>query len=62
MSECHFWWRAGEVQWCDMTGESCKCGGWEENCDMRKKKRSKEKARLVAKAHALANEDLYEDY
>jgi hypothetical protein len=45
-----------------MTGESCKCGGWEENCDMRKKKRSKEKARLVAKAHALADEDFYEDY
>ena len=62
MSECHFWWKAGEVQWCDMTGQCCDCEGWEEHCDMRAKKRKGEKARLVAQTHALSMEDEYEDY
>ena len=35
MSECHYWWRTGEVQWCDMKGDGCHCGGWDEYCDMK---------------------------
>lgn len=36
MSQCNYWWRSGEVQWCDMKSDGCTCTGWEENCDMRK--------------------------
>ena len=35
MSECRLWWRSGEVQWCDMMSKSCRCGGWDESCDMK---------------------------
>lgn len=35
MSECHYWWRTGEVQWCDMKGDGCQCGGWDDYCDMK---------------------------
>ncbi len=35
MSECHFWWRSGDVQWCDMNGSECHCGGWDESCDLK---------------------------
>jgi len=62
MSECHFWWKAGKVQWCDMTGESCNCGGWEENCDMKTRKGKKDKTRLVAQARSFALEDEFEEY
>lgn len=41
MSECHYWWRTGSVQWCDMKSDDCTCGGWEEHCDMRKSGRRK---------------------
>jgi len=48
MSECHFWWRAGDTQWCDMQGNECHCHGWEESCDMKKAKEAGSQARLVA--------------
>lgn len=48
MSECHFWWRAGDTQWCDMMGDACHCHGWEESCDMRNEKQKVPQARLVA--------------
>ncbi|MCL6628743.1 MAG: hypothetical protein K6U00_03980 [Armatimonadetes bacterium] len=48
MSECHFWWRAGDTQWCDMQGNECHCHGWEESCDMKKAKEAESQARLVA--------------
>lgn len=35
MSNCRFWWRTGDVQWCDMKGNGCRCGGWDECCDMK---------------------------
>jgi len=35
MSECNYWWRTGEVQWCDMKGDGCGCGGWDDYCDMK---------------------------
>ena len=35
MSECHFWWNTGEVQWCDMVGGECHCSGWDDCCDMK---------------------------
>ena len=40
MSECHYWWRSGDVQWCDRKSDGCTCGGWEEGCDMKKTGRS----------------------
>jgi len=49
MAECHFWWRAGDTQWCDMRGEACQCNGWEECCDLKKAKNRNPQARLVAK-------------
>ena len=39
MSECHFWWNTGEVQWCDMVGGECHCSGWDDCCDMKLKGR-----------------------
>lgn len=36
MSECSYWWRTGEVQWCDMKGDGCQCGGWDDYCDMKR--------------------------
>ena len=41
MSECNYWWRTGDIQWCDMKGNDCTCAGWEEHCDMRKSGRRK---------------------
>lgn len=35
MSECNFWWRTGDIQWCDMKEFECHCGGWDENCDLK---------------------------
>lgn len=59
MSECHFWWRAGETQWCDMIGEECHCSGWEESCDLKKVAKQKLSARLVAQVEIenTENED-----
>ena len=48
MSECHFWWRAGDTQWCDMLGDACHCYGWDESCDLKKGKNRQPQARLVA--------------
>jgi hypothetical protein len=56
MSDCHYWWRAGEVQWCDMLGETCRCGGWDECCDIKIVDNQNKKTRLVAKAHAIQME------
>lgn len=43
MARCDYWWFAGGVEWCDMTGSNCRCGGGEESCLMkpRKKKQSR---------------------
>jgi len=57
MSECHFWWRAGHVEWCDMTGEACDCGGWEEQCDMKLHDERTPEARLVAQAQTAISEE-----
>jgi len=32
LSQCDYWWFAGDVEWCDLRGGACKCGGWEESC------------------------------
>ncbi|MDO8585680.1 MAG: hypothetical protein Q7T82_01445 [Armatimonadota bacterium] len=37
MAQCDYWWFAGEVEWCDLRGDSCKCGGWHESCYLRGK-------------------------
>ena len=29
---------AGDVEWCDLRGDCCKCGGWQESCFMRGRK------------------------
>jgi hypothetical protein len=57
MSECHFWWRAGDTQWCDMQGNECHCHGWEESCDLKKEKNNEEsQAKLVANVDPARNE------
>lgn len=55
MAECHFWWRAGETQWCDMVGNSCRCGGWEESCDL-KSVSHRSRAKLIAQVDPEAAE------
>jgi hypothetical protein len=36
LAQCDYWWFAGDVEWCDMRGDSCKCGGWENACAFNK--------------------------
>ena len=47
MSECNFWWRAGNTQWCDMIQKTCQCSGWDECCDMKAASRQDQKADSV---------------
>ena len=35
MARCDYWWYAGNVEWCDLRGDSCRCGGWQEACAMK---------------------------
>jgi hypothetical protein len=39
LAHCDYWWFAGSVEWCDLTGGSCRCGGWEEACEMKQRRR-----------------------
>ncbi len=57
MSECRFWWRAGDVEWCDMIGEACRCGGWDERCDMKLKDKQGAKAPLAAQVQSAMTEE-----
>ena len=57
MSECHFWWRAGDVQWCDMVGELCQCSGLDERCDMKRRESQAVKAKLLAKARSTREDE-----
>ena len=61
MPECHFWWKAGDTQWCDMVGEACRCSGWDDCCDIEAESHRKPKARLVAQVHKLRLEDEEEE-
>ncbi|MDO8684792.1 MAG: hypothetical protein Q7N50_15115 [Armatimonadota bacterium] len=35
MAQCDYWWFAGNVEWCDLKGDSCKCGGWQDSCALK---------------------------
>lgn len=57
MSECRLWWRSGSVQWCDMMGKSCRCGGWDEGCDMKLLAKRRQKAQEASQVQIVLAHD-----
>ena len=57
MSECNLWWKAGDVQWCDMMGDMCQCGGWDERCNMKAADDQYQQVRFSAQSHTMLWED-----
>lgn len=55
MSACRFWWRAGEVGWCDMLSKACQCDGWDDCCDMKSSSGSR-KAKPTGGIHVAARQ------
>ncbi|MEN6373121.1 MAG: hypothetical protein ABFD64_14040 [Armatimonadota bacterium] len=43
MSQCDYWWSAGAVEWCDLTGNSCRCSGCEDFCSLKKRRKKSDK-------------------
>ncbi|MBI2843400.1 MAG: hypothetical protein HYX78_08365 [Armatimonadetes bacterium] len=43
MAHCDYWWVAGRVEWCDLLGGNCRCGGWEESCTLKKRRRKSDR-------------------
>ena len=54
MAHCNYWWFAGEVEWCDRESEPCKCGGWEESCAFRRRKKRDNFDRKIMRKQSLA--------
>lgn len=37
MGQCDYWWISGTTEWCDLTGQSCACGGSDATCRLKRK-------------------------
>ena len=54
MAHCDYWWFAGNVEWCDLMSTSCRCGGWEDSCALKKRRK---KAERRMDMHLLLEDD-----
>ena len=55
MENCNYWWTMDDEQCCDLTSESCSCGGCESKCSANGKviemaKREEQKTTLAEMA------------
>jgi hypothetical protein len=39
LAHCDYWWFAGGVEWCDLEGSNCHCGGWEDSCALKRRRK-----------------------